>query len=296
MSERITSRNPWLVSFTLFASYAFGTNVAIALHEFGHAMGCWLAGGKILGLYLAPQGYSASYARPDLADGYATTHGHPVLLAGGPVFGAAYGVIFLLATRVFKRGTFGWITTYAVATWCVGNNGAYLLLGSLRPFGDALYLAEEGVPRWSLFLFGLPLVVAYPVLFSSFLRGIGLRREDPYLRWVLIVETGLLLYLATVATSRLVWPTDGHLAVSAGDRVARTVSPVLILILASVTFMCRRVGRWPEAPTAEPRWTKAVAVFVLGLLFIVAEVRFFGLDFESPQRIRTFGKIRAELA
>ena len=51
----------------------------------------------------------------------------------------------------------------------MGNNGAYLFLGSLYPFDDAQDLVELGVPRLALFLAGAPLVVAFLYLFGSFL-------------------------------------------------------------------------------------------------------------------------------
>ena len=40
-----------------------------------------------------------------------------------------------------------------------------------KQLGDALDLSERGVPRWGLFLAGLPLVVAFPALFAFGLTG-----------------------------------------------------------------------------------------------------------------------------
>src|SRR5262245_34016558 len=280
-SEEGATRNPGLIAFALFASYCLSANVAIALHELGHALGCWLAGGKVLGLVLGPQGYSGSYAARDIHAGFAMPHGQLLLVAGGPVFGAAFGVPWLLAARLFKRGTVGWIVAHGTGTWCIGNNGAYLLLGSLYPFGDALDLSERGVPRWGLFLAGLPLVVAFLALFASFLRGIGLRREDSYWRWVLTVEVGLLLYLAMMAGARLLWPTDGRLPATGNDLLLLTASPVALLALATCTYLCQRAGSGPESRTSEPRWAKAGIVLALGLLFMATEVLFFSYDYEA---------------
>src|SRR4051794_4936963 len=201
--DRAPPRRFAVVALTLFPSYGLATNVAIAPPELGHAPGCWSAGGKVLGLSLAPQGSAGSYAARDFSVEYATRHGHLLTVAGGPVLGAAFAVPFLLAALLCRRGSVGWIVTLAVGTWCVGNNGAYLFLGGLVPFGDALFLTELGVPRWALVVAGLPLVVAFLALFASLLRGIGLRRDDTYWRWVLTVEAGLLAYLAAVTAARL---------------------------------------------------------------------------------------------
>src|SRR5262245_32183074 len=110
--ERQPPRRLALIAFMLFASYCLGANVAIALHEFGHALGCLLAGGKVLGLVLGPQGYSGSYAARDLSADFATRHGYLILVAGGPVFGTVFGVVLLFVARLCTRGTVGWIVAH----------------------------------------------------------------------------------------------------------------------------------------------------------------------------------------
>jgi hypothetical protein len=270
-----------LVALTLFASYCLGANAAIALHELGHAVGCWLAGGKMLGLVLGPQGLSGSYAARDLSAPFAVRHGYLMLVAGGVVFGAAFGALLLLAARFLRRGTVAWIAVYAAGTWSIGNNGFYLLLGSLHPFGDALFLTEEGVPRWALFLAGLPLVVAFFVLFASFLRGIGLRPEVPFRTWALVVEAGLLLYLAVIFSLRRLWPGEGKPPVSTEERVLLACSPLALLLLAACTYPLRRPLRRDEPPAVEPRWASFAAVLALGLLFMAVEVLFFSFDYEA---------------
>ncbi len=180
VTQNASARNVLLIAFTLMGSYCISANMAIALHEFGHGVGIWLAGGKFLGLFLAPQGYTGSYAARDFSIPFATTYGRLLQIAGGPILGAALGLVPFILARLFKRGTVGWIVAYGTATWCIGNNGAYLLLGSLYPFGDALDLTELGVPRWGLFLIGLPLTVAFLRLFASLLVGTGLKSSDAY--------------------------------------------------------------------------------------------------------------------
>src|SRR5262249_20332133 len=140
---------------------------------------------------------------------------------------------------------------------------------------------ELGVPRWALFLIGLSLVVAFLALFASFLRGIGLRREDSYWRWVLTVQAGLLCYLAMIAGARFLWPTDGQLPPTANDLLGLAASPVVVMLLATCTYAFPRVGRGQESSATEPRWAKAGMVFALGLLFMATEVLFFSYDYEA---------------
>ncbi len=234
------------------------------------------AGGKMLAVAMNPQGYAGSYAAPDLDAGFAVRQGLLMHIAGGVVFGTAFGVLLLLAARLFTRGTIGWIATHASGTWSIGNNGMYLLIGSLYPFDDALVMTQEGVPRSILFVAGLALVLTFLALFTSFLEGIGLRREDSYWRWVLTVEAGLLLYLVMIAALRLLWPAEGQLPMAGKGLLLLACSPLVLLVLASCTYPLRRLfPRGDEPRTIEPCWATSSGVFVLGLLFMAAEVSLF---------------------
>jgi hypothetical protein len=281
-NEPAPPRSAVLIAFTLFASYCLGANAAIALHESGHALGCWLAGGKMLGLVLGPQGYSGSYAARDIPAGFTVAHGYLIHVAGGIGFGAAFGVLLILVARRLRRGTLAWVVTYATGTWSIGNNGMYLLLGSLQPFDDALFLTEGGVPRWALFVAGLPLVIAFLALFASFLRGIGLRREDSYGRWVRTVGTGLLPYVVLIVALRVMGAGEGKREVGSREMLLLAFSPLGLLLLASCTYPFRRlIHRSEESPASEPRWAVASGVLALGLLFMAGEVLLFSYDFEA---------------
>src|SRR6476620_1111011 len=179
-TEGTAPSNPWLIAFILFASYCLTANLAIALHEFGHGLGHLRAGGKLFGFFLQPQGYAGSYAAYDFSIPYRASYGPLLRIGGGPVIGAAFGLALIPFARVFKRGSVGWIVSYGTMMWCIAHNGAYFFLPSLHPFGDTFGLIELGVPRWVLFLAGLPLVIAFPPLFASFLVGIGMKRRDSY--------------------------------------------------------------------------------------------------------------------
>jgi multisubunit Na+/H+ antiporter MnhG subunit len=166
--------------------------------------------------------------------------------------------------------------TYATGTWAIGNNGMYLLLGSLRPFDDALFLTEEGVPRWLLFVAGFPLVAVFLALFTSFLGGIGLRRDDSYWRWMLTVETGLLSYLGMIVALRALWPREGSPQMGGQAMFVLACSPLVLLLLASCTYPLRHlIGRSRESRTIEPCWTIANGVLGLGLLFMFVEMVLF---------------------
>lgn len=279
--EYTTTRNALLIAFTLMGSYCISANMAIAIHEFGHGVGMRLGGGSFFGLFLAPQGYSGSYVARDFPISFATTYGRLLQVAGGPILGAAFGLVLFIIARFFKWGTVGWIVVYGTGTWCIGNNGAYLFLGSFYRFGDALDLTELGIPRWGLFLIGLPLTVAFLPSFASFLVGIGLKLSDAYWRWVFVIEGGLLGYLSMIFGLRLLYPTHGLLPPTSNDLFGLAFGPVVLFLIASCTYAFRHAGHKYESSTAEPGWTKAGVIFALGLLLIASEFLFFSYDYEA---------------
>jgi hypothetical protein len=285
-SDKTATASPLLLAFTLLGSYCITANAAIALHELGHGLGMVAGGGKLLGFYLAPQGYSGSYAARDFSVPFETSYGLLLQRAGGPVFGAAFGLIPFVAGFLFKRGSVGWIVMYGTATWSIGNNGAYLFLGSLHPFDDALDMIELGVPRAVLFLAGLPLVIIFLMMFATFLGGIGLKWRDAFWRCVFVVEAGLLGYLGLVVGLRFLWPTHGQMAPTASDLLGLTCSPVAVFVIAACTYFLQRARDKSVISIEEPRWAKAGILFAIGLLFIAVEFLFFSYDYEL---FSTFG-------
>jgi hypothetical protein len=93
------------------------------------------------------------------------------------------------------------------------------------------------------------------------------------LRWVLILEAGLLSYLLPMIGLRLLWTGSGSLLLLA-------CSPIVPLLLAACAHA------WQPRlvqPTLEPRWTRAAVVLAIGLLFIAIEIACFSHDYEAAQ-------------
>ena len=172
-------RNFWPVALTLFASYTLAANLAIALHEFGHATGCWLAGGKVLGLVLAPQGYAGSYAARDFSTDFSTSHGYLMLVAGGPVFGAAFGAVFLVVARLFTRRAASLGSRRSRPPCGVSEitertfSSAASIRSATHSFSSSS-VCPAGACSWPAF----PLVLTFLALFASFLHEIGLEKRN----------------------------------------------------------------------------------------------------------------------
>jgi hypothetical protein len=115
------------------------------VHEFGHALGAWLTGGKVERIVLHP----LTISRTDLSH---NPNPLPVVWAG-PIVGvllpllawSVAGALKLRASFLFRF----------FAGFCLIANGAYIGLGSLQNIGDAGEMFRHGSPVWLLWLFGL---------------------------------------------------------------------------------------------------------------------------------------------
>lgn len=176
---------------TILAGFVLAIHVAVLFHELGHAMGYWVAGGRVTGIVmLAP--LPAGYVR-----GYAMSTWQVVY--GGVVFGTAVTVVPLLLVRWAARNSVArfWLMMWAAC--CLAHNGLYLFVGGIAPFGDAEGMIKGGAPRWGLMLAGLPLLAGFVELLARALQEVGMSRSDSTDRWSGISLAGLLpLPLLTV--------------------------------------------------------------------------------------------------
>lgn len=121
-----------------------------AVHELGHVVGAGLTGGSISRVVLHP----LTISRTDLAK-----NPHPAAVAwAGPLFGAAVPLLAWGAAAALRAP--GAFVLRFFAGFCLIANGVYLAAGSLAGIGDAGQLLQHGAPAWSLWLVGLPAVVA----------------------------------------------------------------------------------------------------------------------------------------
>jgi hypothetical protein len=261
--------NGAVIAFTLFAAACLAHNLALAAHEFGHALGTWLGGGEVIEFVVNPLTTSHVYAGSE----FDYEHGLALHTWGGVVFGTVIGVLCLIAASWFRRGTLCWIVLHLTGAISLLINGMYLALGSVRPFGDAWALVHElNTPRPLLFLVGLPLAVAFMCVFPVTLRGIGLRRDDSFGKWLLITVIGLTGYALFFAIGQLLWRGEGYS--SSPSEFALLIGATTIMVLPVAAFSYWIARRRPDASepaTAEPTWRRAAMVFALAIGLLVAE-------------------------
>lgn len=276
-------RNSGLMSLTLFSAFAIAANLATAVHEFGHALGCWRGRGRVTAVVLRP--FDFSYVSTDM--GTAPPWGHMLMSGGGILFGVLLALPLLPLSRLFPRGSPGWLVLFMTVTLAFGLNGVLLLVSALTGHGDAEAVLVYGhlgygiptdVLRILFCLCAIPLLAVFGRLLSTCLRTFGPAPEDSYARWVLTVEAGFLPYFLLMT---------GHTAIF-GDRalLLRQLLPFYLpymlafafMVLAAATrvYQAARPVRQQPAAADRPTWAKAAFLFSLACAVIGAELAFLG--------------------
>ncbi len=190
-------------------------------------------------------------------------------------------------SRLFPRGSLGWLIVLVTVTLAFGLNGVLLMQSAATGAGDPAHLLVYGregygistVVMRSLFaLFAIPVLVAFGSLMLKLLRTFGPRPEDSYVRWVATVQAGFMFYFLLMA---------GHTAIF-GDRalLLRQMLPfyvpfmvlLALLVLAAATWVYRTAGPARESPPAARHMTGARAIVLFGLACAVigSELAFLG--------------------
>jgi hypothetical protein len=191
----------FLLTFTLFCLFAATMNLAGILHELGHVVGCYLANVKSFEITLRP--FSASMVSADM--GNATPIRHIIYHGSGVVFGTIFVLPLLIVYRTASPRSLLWLIGTAVFAFEMLINANYLLLGAVKPFGDAQGVIVYGelilrsmngwpvIPRILVFFLGIPSLYYFCVFGAQILTGLGLRKEDGLRNW-LVVGLGIPAY------------------------------------------------------------------------------------------------------
>jgi hypothetical protein len=115
-----------------------------AVHEFGHVLGAWISGARVVRVVL----YPLTISRTDIG-----LNPHPLLVVwAGPVIGILLPLAgWAIAARLRFRGSF--LLRFFAGFCCIAN-GLYIGLGSFGAIGDCGEMLRHGTSRWQLWLFG----------------------------------------------------------------------------------------------------------------------------------------------
>jgi len=169
---------------TLLAGFTIGMHVANFLHELGHALGCWLSGGRVTAIVIQspmPAGF---------VDGHAP---NPFLTVwGGVAFGSLSTLAPLAMAHWLRNNTVALYLALMTAAFCLGHNALYLVVGGIVPYADAENMIKLGAPQWLLVVLGIPLLIGFVLVLATAIQPVGLRTGEPLWRWIIFVEAGLL--------------------------------------------------------------------------------------------------------
>jgi len=183
-----------------------------AVHEFGHVVGAQLTGGSVARVVLHP----LTISRTDLAE-----NPRPAAVAwAGPVLGAVVPLLTWGAAAALRMP--GAFVLRFFAGFCLIANGAYLAAGALTGIGDAGQLLQHGAPAWSLWLFGVPAVIAGLRLWHRQGRYFGLGKGPDEVRPGIVWGTGIACSLLVILGLLLAGPLPLHDRRTPGQSPAET--------------------------------------------------------------------------
>lgn len=177
----------------LIFSTVLGSWLAMqVIHEFGHVLGAWLTGGRVVRVVLSP----LTVSRTDLGD-----NPHPLFVVwAGPVVGVAVPLLFWLVVMIARVP--GAFVVRFLAGFCLLANGLYIGVGSFNRVGDCGEMLRHGSEPWQLWLFG---AITAPIGLSLWHRqgqyfGLGPAggRVDPSVAYGSLIVCLLLLVLGFV--------------------------------------------------------------------------------------------------
>jgi hypothetical protein len=244
----------------ILGSFAFGYNVATALHELGHALAVWAVGGRVESITVHP--FSWSYTK------YASCppeHRELCAWAGG-AFGLASAMTLTVLARRLR-------SVYAAPLQMTGlaacfYNGLYYVVDVLaRTGGDAQFLHENGTPRWVLLGCGAAAIGLGLFTASWVLSSFGARKSDRLRDRVITYELGFGPYLAAMWLHHVVTGHEVRLWT-----IYFVAGVVLVAAVAAISIPLVRRGRGDDTPVVG----RGPAVFslVLGVLVVLLELRF----------------------
>jgi hypothetical protein len=117
----------------------------MVVHEFGHVLGAWLAGGTVAKVVAHP----LTISHTELSD-----NPHPLVVTwAGPVGGVLLPLAALGLARLCRMP--GAYLMRFFTGFCLIANGAYIGVGAFDGAGDAGELLRHGAAMWKLWTFGV---------------------------------------------------------------------------------------------------------------------------------------------
>jgi hypothetical protein len=181
-----------LVASVLVGSW-FGME---AVHEFGHVVGAWLSGGRVVRVVLDPR----TISRTDV-----DLNPQPLVeVWTGPILGVLLPILaWSLTAACGFRAAF---VFRFFAGFCLIANGSYIGGGSFWRIGDCGVMLQNGSPLWQLLAFGIVSVAVGLWLWNRLAANFGFGREkrpvDATTAYACLAASILLVAACTIIDGR----------------------------------------------------------------------------------------------
>ncbi len=261
-----TSKIPSIVELGLFflGSYVIALLLSSAVHELGHGLALLTIP---INFRLVLNPFSSSMTIPLSS---VPTDYFAFILSAGTILELLFGTV-VLALFWHWRST-KLVPLLMIAPTSYLTSAGYFLVGLAIPEGDTAQLIALGVPALVIQILGVLMLVFGVILLVLLFPLIGLSRDDPFRKIVMVLFLGLVLHgFGMIAFALLFEPMELYIG------IANVVSMIISTLILATIF--RRGGHFIEriSKTQVAVLERSTVLYVVGLalIFIVAELIFF---------------------
>ena len=269
----------WLIAITLLSTFALGANLSSAMHECGHALGCWIGGGHVTGFVLRP--FDFSHVGTNM--GSRPPWSNMLMSGGGILFGILFALPLIPLSGRFRRGSVVWLILFMTLTMALGLNGVLLVQSvatgagdpaALLAYGTAGYGIPNAVMRILFAIVGIPVLVVFVRLMLNLLRVFGPAPGDSYVGWVATVEAGFIPYFFLMTAHTAYFGDRATLFRQILSFYIPFIALLALLVLIAATWVFRTAGATKKGAAAAgpPSVSKAMVLFGLAVALICGEL------------------------
>jgi hypothetical protein len=253
------SNHPIKSILLLAGAFTFAFLLGEMVHEFGHYLSHLAYGNQNIRVHLDPFGGSRIVGVTSLPGEVMG-----ITSAAGPLFNLSLGITCTLL--VWRKRAAVLLPLLLWGPVSMVQEGVTFSLGLLTPGGDAQWIAALGVPQIIILVFGILLLVAGIGTITTLLPLVGVEKDDPQRRKLLIVLAGMCsLMLIRFLYSSLTSP---------GATMENFIPLVFSILLAAIVVWIHKplINRvtLPESPSVT--WSASALTLILGGSVFVFQV------------------------
>ena len=246
----------------LSGAFAIAFNLAVALHEAGHATAVLIDGGQIQEFVLNPFSWSWNLGQ-GVQDVLFTAW-------GGVTFGLVYSILPLLLIRWVRNDALKLVIKLLAGLGLL-INGIYLIIGVLFRVGDGAELTGLGVGSSLLLVIGSAYILVALIIWSWAQGDLGIYTGMTFSRRLLVMTSGVSPYMALIVAYNYLY-NPRQLLLWCGFAATGVVAACLFALCGHVWAKWVSGGHQHEKISC---W-RSFALLTAGLLVIIVEFLVFG--------------------